>query len=72
MRFMYLYREGTKACEHEPLQVSLNGLIVGAIHKVEGGYRMIPNRKDMAQGEVMANVAAVQASLPVLFANKSL
>lgn len=68
MRFTYLYREGTKACEQEPLTVAMDGVPIGKIHKLgDNAYQMVPNGWKMRPGPVLASVTAVQASLPDMF-----
>ncbi|WP_182038776.1 hypothetical protein [Vibrio alginolyticus] len=58
----YLYTEGEKACEKEPLPVSLLGncLISGYIHKVDGGYQY---QSKSGNSEVLKSVGAVQKAL---------
>lgn len=41
----YLYQEGVPPCEKEPLKVRRDGRVIGAIHKVEGGYQFIHEGK---------------------------
>ena len=60
----YLYTEGQKACEKEPLIVSFNGRIAGEIRKVEGGYQYFAkSSKGWLEGDIFPSVGAVQASL---------
>jgi hypothetical protein len=60
----YLYEEGVEPCEKEPLKVRLDGKIVGAIHKVEAGYRYIPKGVcEQCGGDIFDTVAKVQKSL---------
>lgn len=58
----YLYQEGVRACEREPLKVRLNGCIVGEIRKVTGGYQYFP-KLCKTGGDVFPSVVAVQRSL---------
>lgn len=67
MQFMYLYQEGVKACEKEPLKVALSGITIGHIHKVAGGYQMIPTDNKIQAGAVMDTIQQVQQSLPSMF-----
>ncbi|NOI32026.1 hypothetical protein [Vibrio coralliilyticus] len=62
MAIKYLYTEGNKACENQPLPVSLNGngLISGHIHKVKGGYQY---QSQKGNSEVMESVKKVQGFL---------
>ena len=54
----YLYTEGEKACETEPLKVRR----AGEIRKVKGGYQYFP-KGEREGGEIFASVVAVQKSL---------
>jgi len=58
----YLYTEGKKACEKEPLAVSLrgDGIISGHIHKVKGGYQY---RSKKLNGAILNTISAVQSTL---------
>lgn len=62
----YLYTEGQKACEKEPLLVRLNGRISGEIRKVEGGYQYFAKAsKGWVEGDIFPTVEAVQKSLRI-------
>ncbi len=61
MTIKYLYREGHKACESEPLKISIDGISSGEIRKVSGGYQHF--RFDKPCGEVRVSVALIQADL---------
>ena len=58
----YLYKEGEKACENEPLKVRLDGVHVGEIRKVETGFQYFPKGTKWGGG-VHTSVALVQQSL---------
>lgn len=58
----YLYTEGQKACETEPLKVQLDGEFCGEIRKVPGGYQYFP-KGIKSGGEIFGSVAEVQGSL---------
>ena len=58
----YLYKEGEKACENEPIKVRLDGRVCGEIRKVEGGYQYWP-KASMYGGGVHTSVSLVQQSL---------
>lgn len=62
MTIEYLYQEGVPACEKEPLQVRLDGRIIGEIRKVEGGYQYVPKGQKTG-GDILPTVNAVQRSL---------
>lgn len=58
----YLYQEGVRACEKEPLKVRMDGRVVGEIRKVASGYQYFPKGRSEG-GEVFPTVQAVQDSL---------
>lgn len=58
----YLYKEGEKSCEKEPLKVRLDGKICGEIRKSTGGYQYFPKNQKTG-GEILPTVADVQKSL---------
>ena len=62
MAIRYLYQEGVEPCEKDPLKVSIDGYICGAIKKVYGGYQYFPKGKKTG-GETFASVGDVQRSL---------
>lgn len=55
----YLYQEGVRPCEKEPLKVRIEGRVVGEIRKVKYGYRYFPNGQSQG-GEVFPTVSDVQ------------
>ncbi|HDM8060760.1 hypothetical protein [Vibrio harveyi] len=61
----YLYTEGEKACEKEPLPVSLfgDGFVSGHIHKVDGGYQY---QSKSGNSAILKSVVAVQEALTKL------
>ena len=58
----YLYTEGKKPCETEPLLVKVDGKISGEIRKVDGGYQYFP-KGSKTGGEIFSSVTLVQRSL---------
>lgn len=58
----YLYTEGQKACEREPLKVRSDGRICGEIRKVDNGYQYYPKGSKNG-GDVFSTVQSVQRSL---------
>ena len=59
----YLYREGSNACEKEPLKVRIDGRISGEIRKVVGGYQYFPKGSAKFAGEIFPSVSLVQKTL---------
>ena len=62
MTIRYLYKEGSEACESEPLQVSIDGRLAGEIRKVTGGYQYFPKGIKKG-GRVFNKIGEVQRSL---------
>lgn len=62
MGIRYLYKEGEEACSKEPLPVSLDGIYMGNIKKVDGGFQYFP-RGSKTGGEVCKSVVQVQQSM---------
>ncbi len=65
MTIRYLYREGHKACESEPLKISIDGISSGEIRKVSGGYQHF--RFDQPCGKVRASVSLIQDDLKAAY-----
>jgi hypothetical protein len=58
----YLYKEGEKACEKEPLIVRVSGRISGEIRKVTGGFQYFPKGQKTG-GEILDTVTKVKRTL---------
>lgn len=58
----YLYQNGVKPCEKEPLKVRIDNKICGEIRKVTGGYQYFPKGQKNG-GDVFLTVNDVQKSL---------